>query len=87
MYPEELLKEFSDNYPYAPLSRDTRLLDYQNAQILLTAARGGRDVIKRDIGIEIVEEDETQRSADIFNKLKLRKDQVPIRPLTEGKLE
>ena len=87
MYPEELLKEFGDNDTFVPLSRDTRFIDYQNAQILLTAAREGRDVIKRDIGIEIVEEDETQQSADIFNKLKVRKDQVPIRPLTEGKLE
>jgi hypothetical protein len=87
MYPEELLKEFSDNETFVPLSKDTRFLDYSNAQILLTAAREGRDVIKRDIGIEIIDEDETQQSADIFNKLKVRKDQVPIRPLTEGKLE
>ncbi|MFL6411376.1 MAG: hypothetical protein ACJ71K_09060 [Nitrososphaeraceae archaeon] len=87
MYPEELLKEFSDNDTFVPLSRDTRFLEYRNAQLILTAAREGRDVIKRDIGIEIVEEDETQQSADIFNKLKVRKDQVPIRPLTEGKLE
>jgi hypothetical protein len=87
MYPEELLNEFGGNDTFVPLSRDARFLDYQNAQILLTGAREGRDVIKRDIGIEIVEEDETQQSADIFNKLKLRKDQVPIRPLTEGKLE
>lgn len=28
-----------------------------------------------------------QQSADIFTKLKVRKDQVPIKPLTEGKLE
>jgi hypothetical protein len=87
MYPEELLKEFSDNDTFVPLSRDTRFLDYRNAQLILTAAREGRDVIKNDIGIEIIEEDETQQSADIFNKLKVRKDQVPIRPLTEGKLE
>jgi hypothetical protein len=87
MYPEELLKEFSDNDTFVRLSRDTRLLDYRNAQLILTAAREGRDVIKNDIGIEIIEEDETQQSADIFNKLKVRKDQVPIRPLTEGKLE
>jgi hypothetical protein len=39
------------------------------------------------MGIEIIDEDETQQSADIFNKLKVRKDQVPISPLTEGKLE
>jgi hypothetical protein len=87
MYPEELLKEFGDNDVFVPLSNDTRLLDYQNAQILLTAAREGRDIIKKDIGIEIIEEDETLQSADIFNKLKVRKEQVPIRPLTEGKLE
>ena len=87
MYPEELLKAFNDSGIFVPLSRDTRLIDYQNAQILLTGAREGRDVIKRDIGIEIIDEDETQQSADIFNKLKVRKEQVPIRPLTEGKLE
>jgi len=87
MYPEELLKEFGDNDTFVSLSRDIRFLDYQNAQILLTAAREGRDVIKKDIGIDIVEEDETQQSADIFNKLKIRKDQIPTRPLTEGKLE
>jgi hypothetical protein len=42
-------------------------------------------VIKREIGIET--EEESPQSADIFNKLKVRKDQVPIRPLTEGILE
>ena len=88
MYPEELLKGFNDSDIFVPLSRDTRLIDYQNAQIILTGAREGRDVIKRDIGIEIIDEDETpEQSADIFNKLKVRKEQVPIRPLTEGKLE
>ena len=70
-----------------PLARNTKFIDYQNAQILFTGAREGRDVIKRDIGIEIIDEDETQQSADMFNKLKVRKDQIPIRPLTEGKLE
>lgn len=87
MYPAELLKAFNDSDIFVPLSRDTRLIDYQNAQIILTGAREGRDVIKRDIGIEIIDEDETQQSADIFNKLNLRREQVPIRPLTEGKLE
>ena len=62
-------------------------IDYQNAQIrILIGAREGRDVIKREIGIE-TEEEESPQSADIFNKLKVRKDQVPIRPLTEGILE
>jgi|ERR1051326_2506816 hypothetical protein len=87
MYPEELLKEFGENDTFVSLSRDTRFLDYQNAQVILSGAREGKDVIKNDIGIEITEEDETQQSADIFNKLKVRKEKVPIKPLTEGKLE
>src|SRR2546423_6495895 len=41
MYPEELLKGFNDSDIFVPLSRDTRLIDYQNAQILLTGAREG----------------------------------------------
>ena len=57
---------------------------YQNSQIILIGAREGRDAIKREIGIEI---EESLQSADIFNKLRIRKDKVPIRPLTEGKLE
>jgi hypothetical protein len=87
MYPEELLNEFGDNDIYIPLSKDLRFLDYQNAQVILSGAREGRDVIRNDVGIEITEEDETQQSADIFNKLKVRKERVPIKPLTEGKLE
>jgi len=70
MYPEELLNEFGDNDIYIPLSKDLRFLDYQNAQVILSGAREGRDVIKNDMRIEITEENETQQSADIFNKLK-----------------
>src|SRR5918911_675349 len=87
MYPEEILKEFNDSDIFVSLTRDTRFIDYQNAQVILTGVREGKDVIKHDIGIEISDEDETQQSADIFTKLKVRKDQVPIKPLTEGKLE
>ena len=61
-----------------------KFIDYQNAQIILIGVREGKDVIKSEMGIEIKQE---QSSSDIFNKLKLRREQVPIRPLTEGKLE
>src|SRR5919199_104135 len=83
-YPQEVLNEFNETENFVPLSKDTKLIDYQNAQIILIGAREGRDVIRSEIGIEIKEE---QSSADMFNKLKLRREQVPIRPLTEGKLE
>lgn len=87
MYPEEVLNEFKDSEIFVSLSRDTRLIDYRNAQIILIGAREGRDVIRKEIGVEINDEDETQQSADIFTKLKVQRDQVPIKPLIEGKLE
>jgi hypothetical protein len=59
-------------------------IPFENAQIVLIGVREGRDVINDEIGIEIKEESQQSSSADIFNKLKLRKDQVPIKPLTEG---
>jgi hypothetical protein len=34
--------------------------------------------------IGVVIDEEPSKSADIFNKLKIRKDQIPIRSLTEG---
>jgi hypothetical protein len=89
-YPQEVLDEFNETDNFMSLSRDTKFIDYQNAQIILIGAREGRDVIKSEIGIELDEDEKTSQqssSADIFNKLKLRKEQAPIRPLTEGKLE
>jgi hypothetical protein len=86
-YPQEVLNEFNENENFVSLSKDTKFIDYQNAQIILIGAREGKDVIKDEIGIEIEEEPQQTSSADIFNKLKLRREQVPIKPLTEGKLE
>ena len=83
-YPQEVLNEFNETENFVSLSKDTKFIDFQNAQIILIGAREGRDVIKNEIGIEIKE---GQSSPDIFDKLKLRREQVPIRPLTEGKLE
>ena len=86
-YPEEVLKEFDETENFVSLDKNTKFIDYQNAQIILIGAREGRDVIRSEMGIEIAEESPQQQSADIFNKLNLRREQVPIRPLTEGKLE
>src|ERR671932_581662 len=83
-YPQEVLNEFNETENFVSLSKDTKFIDYQNAQIILIGAREGIDVIKNETGIEIKEE---QSSADIFDKLKLRRELVPTRPLTEGKLE
>jgi hypothetical protein len=85
MYPEEVLNEFNNSDIFVSLSRDTRFIDYKNAQVILSGAREGRDVIKNELGVEV--EEQSPESADVFDKLKVRKDQIPIRPLTEGKLE
>ena len=83
-YPDSIQKEFKDDENFIPLTRNLELINYQNAQIILIGAREGRDVIKQDIGIEIKDE---PNSADIFSKLNVRKEQVPVRPMIEGKLE
>jgi hypothetical protein len=86
-YPESVQQEFNENEDFVPLTRNLELINYQNAQIILIGAREGKDVIKKEIGIDIVEEPETNGSPDIFSKLKVRKEQIPIRPLMEGRLE
>ena len=52
-YPEEVLKEFDENENFVSLAKDTKFIDYQNAQIILIGSREGRDVIKSEIGIKI----------------------------------
>jgi hypothetical protein len=86
-YPQEVFKEFNETENFVSLAKDTKFIDYQNAQIILIGAREGKDVIKNELGVEIPEGQSPQSAADIFDKLKVRKDQVPVRPLTEGKLE
>src|SRR5919197_5886148 len=86
-YPESILKEFGDNENFVSLARDLRFIDFQNAQMILVGAREGRDIIQSEFGMDIKEEKETLHSADIFSKLKIEKDKVPIKPLIEGKFE
>lgn len=86
-YPESVQQEFNENEDFVPLTRNMELINYQNAQVILIGAREGKDVIKKEIGIDIAEEPETNKSPDIFSKLKVRKEQIPVRPLMEGKLE
>ena len=86
-YPESILKEFGENENFISLARDLRFINFQNAQMILVGAREGRDVIQKEFGVDIREEKETVHSADIFSKLKIEKDKVPIKPLIEGKFE
>jgi len=53
--------------------------------MILIGAREGKDVIKRDLGIEI--EEEKKEDSNISDKLKIRKEEIPIKPLTEARSE
>ncbi|MDP9015755.1 MAG: hypothetical protein M3M87_03230 [Thermoproteota archaeon] len=86
-YPESILKEFGQNENFVSLARDLRFINFQNAQMILVGAREGKDVIQKEFGIDIKEEKETVHSADVFSKLKIEKDRVPIKALIEGKFE
>ena len=47
-YPPEALKELNENENFISLTRDTKLIDYKNAQIILIGSREGKDVIERN---------------------------------------
>jgi hypothetical protein len=86
-YPESVLNDFSNNENFVPLSRNLKFIDYQSAQIILIGARERKDTLKQELGITVENEREDDKSADIFTRLRIRKDQVPIKPLIQGKLE
>ena len=62
---------------------NSELLDYENTQLLLIGAR--KKDVEEELGIDIDEEKETERTADTFKELKVRKEEVPLRPLLKGR--
>ena len=62
---------------------DPNLLNYENTQLLLIGAR--KEHVEEELGIDIDEEKESQRTADLFKELKIRREQVPLKPIFEGK--
>jgi hypothetical protein len=58
-----------------------------SASSLSSSAREGRDTLAQELGITVEKEHENEKSADIFTRLRIHKDQVPIKPLIQGKLE
>lgn len=62
---------------------DPDLLNYENAQLLLIGAR--QKDVEEELGINMDEQKETERTADIFKELKIKKEKVPLKPLFKGK--
>lgn len=80
-YPKHLKEKFADKR-WINVD-EPELLDYENTQLLLIGART-KDV-EEELGVDIDEEKETERSADLFKELKLRREQMPLKPLLKGK--
>ena len=62
---------------------DPKLLNYENTQLLLIGAR--KKDVEEELGIDINDQKETENSADIFKELKIKREQVPLKPLLKGK--
>jgi Protein of unknown function (DUF2795) len=80
-YPRYLMEKFG-NRRWINVE-DPELLNYENAQLLLIGAR--KKDVEEELGIDIDEQNETERTADIFKELKIKRDQVPLKPLLKGK--
>ena len=80
-YPRHLIEKFGDRR-WINVD-DPELLNYENTQLLLIGAR--KKDVEEELGIDIDEQKETEKSADIFKELKVKRDQVPLKPLLEGK--
>ena len=80
-YPEHLEEMFGDRRWIDV--QDPSLLNYENIQLLLIGAR--KKDVEEELGVDIDEEKESKRSADLFAELKVKREQVPLKPIFEGK--
>jgi Protein of unknown function (DUF2795) len=79
-YPKTLKDEFGDKRWINVEEPD--FLNYENTQLLVIGAR--KKNVEEELGIDINEEKETERSADLFKELKVRKEEVPLKPVLKG---
>lgn len=79
-YPKHIKEMFGDRRWIS--IEDPQLLDYENTQVLLIGAR--KKDVEEELDIDIDEQKETENTADIFKELKVRKEQVPLKPLMKG---
>ena len=80
-YPRHLMEKFGDRR-WINVD-DPELLNYENTQLLLIGAR--KKDVEEELGIDIDEQNETEESADIFMELRIKREQVPLKPLLKGK--
>jgi hypothetical protein len=79
-YPASIKQKFGDKRWINV--EDSDLLNYENAQLLIIGAR--RKDVEEELGIDLNEEKETENTADLFKGLKVKSEQVPLKPLLQG---
>ena len=79
-YPNHLKEMFGDRRWIN--IEDPALLNYENTQLLLIGAR--KKDVEEELGVDIDEERESQRSADLFRELHIRREEVPLKPVFKG---
>ena len=79
-YPSNIKEQFGDKRWINV--EDPNLLNYENTQLLLIGAR--KKDVQDELGIDLNEEKETENTAELFKDLKLRREQVPLKPLLWG---
>jgi hypothetical protein len=79
-YPASIKEKFGDRRWINV--EDPDILNFENAQVLLIGAR--KKDVQEELGIDLNEERETADTAELFNELRLRKEQVPLKSLLKG---
>ena len=79
-YPAKIKEAFGDRRWINVENPD--ILNYENTQVLLIGAKQGN--VEKELGIELNEEKETENTAELFKELKIRKEQVPLKPFLRG---
>ncbi len=79
-YPAKIKEAFEDRRWINVENPD--ILNYENTQVLLIGAKQGN--VEKELGIELNEEKETENTAELFKELKIRKEQVPLKPFLRG---
>lgn len=80
-YPSSIKQKFGDRRWINVENPD--MLNYENTQVLLIGAR--KKDVQEELGIDLNEERETANTSELFKELKIKREQIPLKPLLEGK--
>jgi Protein of unknown function (DUF2795) len=79
-YPSSIKEKFGDRRWINVEHPD--MLNYENTQLLLIGAR--KKDIQEELRIDLNEEKKTENTAELFKELRIKREQVPLKPLLKG---